>query len=99
MRRHAAPLETLSVEVPDAAVEAYEAALGTVCATVGFFLADEARGTWRVEGVHDAGADQQQGVTEGVELQRAGEGSGSRNADSGGRCGPVSRRTAVATCP
>ena len=58
MRRHAAPLETLSVEVPDAAVEAYEPALGTVCATVGFFLADEARGIWRVEGVHDAGADE-----------------------------------------
>lgn len=58
MRRHAAPLETVSVEVPDAAVEAYEAALGTVCATVGFFLADEARGTWRVEGVRDAGADE-----------------------------------------
>lgn len=58
MRRHAAPLETLAVEVPDAAVEAYEAALGTVCATVGFFFADEARGIWRVEGVHDAGADE-----------------------------------------
>jgi len=58
MRRHAVPLETLSVEVPDAAVEAYEAALGTVCATVGFFFADEARGIWRVEGVHDAGADE-----------------------------------------
>ncbi len=58
MRRHAAPLETLSVEVPDAAVEAYEAALSTVCATVGFFFADEARGIWRVEGVRDAGADE-----------------------------------------
>ncbi len=58
MRRHAVPLETLSVEVPDAAVEAYEAALGTVCATVGFFFADEAAGIWRVEGVHDAGADE-----------------------------------------
>ena len=58
MRRHAVPLETLSVEVPDAAVEAYEAALGTVCATVGFFFANEARGIWRVEGVHDAGADE-----------------------------------------
>jgi ribosomal protein L11 methyltransferase len=58
MRRHAVPLETVSVEVPDAAVEAYEAALGTVCATVGFFFADEARGIWRVEGVHDAGADE-----------------------------------------
>lgn len=58
MRRHAVPLETVFVEVPDAAVEAYEAALGTVCATVGFFFADEARGVWRVEGVHDAGADE-----------------------------------------
>lgn len=58
MRRHAVPLETVFVEVPDVAVEAYEAALGTVCATVGFFFADEARGVWRVEGVHDAGADE-----------------------------------------
>ncbi len=58
MRRRAGPLETVFVEVPDAAVEAYEAALGTVCATVGFFFADEARGIWRVEGVRDAGADE-----------------------------------------
>jgi len=58
MRRHAVPLETVFVEVPDAAVEAYEAALGTVCATVGFFFADEARGIWRVEGVRDAGVDE-----------------------------------------
>ncbi len=58
MRRHTVPLETVFVAVPDAAVEAYEAALGTVCATVGFFFADEARGIWRVEGVRDAGADE-----------------------------------------
>jgi len=58
MRRHAVPLETVFVEVPDAAVEAYEAALGTACATVGFFFADEERGLWRVEGVRDAGADE-----------------------------------------
>ena len=58
MRRHAGLLETVFVEVPDAAVEAYEAALGTVCSTVGFFFADEARGIWRVEGVRDAGADE-----------------------------------------
>jgi len=56
MKRRAGPLETLSVEVPDAAVEAYEAALATVCETVGFFFADEARGIWRVEGVRDVGA-------------------------------------------
>lgn len=41
MRRRAGPLETVFVEVPDAAVEAYEAAFGTVCATIGFFLTDE----------------------------------------------------------
>ncbi len=58
MRRRAGPLETVFVEVPDAAVEAYEAALGTVCATVGFFFADEERGIWRVEGVRDTGADE-----------------------------------------
>lgn len=58
MRRHAVPLETVFVEVPEAAVEAYEAALSTVCATVGFFFANEARGIWRVEGVRDAGADE-----------------------------------------
>ncbi len=52
--RRAAPLETISVEVPEAALEAYEAAFGAVCATVGFFL-DEATGRWRVEGVRPAG--------------------------------------------
>lgn len=56
MRRRAGPLETVFVEVPDTALEAYEAALSTVCATVGFFFADEDRGIWRVEGVRDAGA-------------------------------------------
>jgi len=56
MRRRAGPLETVSVEVPDSAVEAYEAALGTVCETVGFFLADEDARIWRVEGVRDVGA-------------------------------------------
>ena len=55
MRRRAGPLETVFVEVPDAAVEAYEAALATACETVGFFFADEARGIWRVEGVRDVG--------------------------------------------
>jgi ribosomal protein L11 methyltransferase len=48
-------LETVSVEVPDHALEAYEAALASVCASVGFFL-DEATGTWRVEGVKQVGA-------------------------------------------
>lgn len=57
MRRRAGPLETVWAIVPDAAVEAYEAALSSVCDTVGFFLDDEAAGTWRVEGVRDQGGD------------------------------------------
>lgn len=57
MRRRAGPLETVWVEVPDEAVEAYEAALSSACDTVGFFFADEARGIWRVEGVRDQGTD------------------------------------------
>jgi ribosomal protein L11 methyltransferase len=47
-------LETVAVTVPEVALEAYEAALGTVCGTVGFFL-DEDTGTWRVEGVKERG--------------------------------------------
>ena len=55
-KRHAAPLETLSVEgLPEGAVPAFEAALQTVCATVGLFR-DEDTDTWRVEGVREAGA-------------------------------------------
>jgi ribosomal protein L11 methyltransferase len=45
----------VSVEVPEHALEAYEAALASVCASVGFFL-DEATRTWRVEGVKQTGA-------------------------------------------
>ncbi len=58
MRRRAGPLETVSVVVPEAALDAYEAALASVCETVGFFLEDEDARTWRVEGVREAGADQ-----------------------------------------
>ena len=50
-------LETVSVDVPEAAVEAYEAALESVCATVGFFV-DETTGLWRVEGVREIGRDE-----------------------------------------
>ncbi|HET7880101.1 MAG TPA: 50S ribosomal protein L11 methyltransferase [Acetobacteraceae bacterium] len=49
-RRRAGPLETISVHVPEAAVEAYEAALASVCDTVAFFR-DHATGAWRVEGI------------------------------------------------
>lgn len=53
MRRRAGPLETVSVEVPEFALEAFEAALESVCDTVAFFLADEEARVWRVEGVRD----------------------------------------------
>ena len=49
-----AALETVWVDVPEAALEAYEAALSSACATVGFFR-DAAIGMWRVEGVKSVG--------------------------------------------
>lgn len=54
-RRHATPLETVSVDVPESALEAYEAALATACDTVGFFR-DTDTGDWRVEGVKAVGS-------------------------------------------
>ncbi|MGD7068716.1 50S ribosomal protein L11 methyltransferase [Acetobacter sp. AAB5] len=54
-RRHATSLETISVTVPEAAVEAYENAIGSVCATVGIFEANPEGTLWRVEGVKDTG--------------------------------------------
>ena len=54
MRASAVALETISVEVPEAALEAFEAAVGSVCATVGFFR-DHRSTRWRVEGVKPAG--------------------------------------------
>ncbi len=41
--------------MPPDALEAYEAALQTVCGTVGLFL-DEANAVWQIEGVKDRGA-------------------------------------------
>ncbi len=52
------PLETVSVVVPEAAVEAYEIALAETCETVGFFQVDEARSIWRVEGVRTRGENE-----------------------------------------
>jgi ribosomal protein L11 methyltransferase len=54
-KHHPSLLETVAVTVPEAATEAYEAALGTVCASVGFFR-DHTTGDWRVEGVKEIGA-------------------------------------------
>ena len=50
-----ASLETIFVTVPLAAVEAYAAALETVCSAVGTFFEDEEAGIWRVEGVKAPG--------------------------------------------
>jgi ribosomal protein L11 methyltransferase len=56
MKRRAEPLESLVMEgLPESAVPAFEAALLTVCGTVGYFR-DEATDTWRLEGVREAGA-------------------------------------------
>jgi ribosomal protein L11 methyltransferase len=56
-RRRAGPLETVFVEIPEHALEAYEAAFDSACDTIGFFLADEDARIWRVEGVRDADGD------------------------------------------
>ncbi len=56
-RRHATPLETVAVTVPDGALEAFEAALNSACDTVGFFR-DNTTGDWRVEGVKPVGANE-----------------------------------------
>ena len=59
MKRQATPLETVWVIVPAEAVPAFEAAMGDACHAVGIFIADEAAGTWRVEGVKPQGAHAQ----------------------------------------
>ena len=59
MKRQATPLETVSVVVPADAVPAFEAALSDACSAVGLFIADEAAGTWRVEGVKPQGNNEQ----------------------------------------
>lgn len=56
-RRHATPLETVFVTIPDSALEAYEAAVNSACDTVGFFR-DSSTGHWRVEGVKPVGANE-----------------------------------------
>ena len=53
-RKKVTTLETVSLDVAEAALPAYEAALASVCATVGFFR-DEAGGGWRVEGIKPVG--------------------------------------------
>ena len=57
MRKNIAALETVFVDVPETALEAFEAALLSACSTVGFFL-DEATRIWRIEGVKPVGANE-----------------------------------------
>lgn len=52
--RRAPALETVSVEVADVAVPAYEAALRGACGSIGLFR-DETTGLWRIEGVKTRG--------------------------------------------
>ncbi len=54
MKRQPRQLECVSLTVPDAALEAYEAALASVCETVGFFR-DHATGNWRLDGIRAVG--------------------------------------------
>ena len=50
-----AELETVSVTVPEHALEPFEAAVALACRTVGLFLSDEARRIWTIEGVKRPG--------------------------------------------
>jgi ribosomal protein L11 methyltransferase len=53
-KRHRTILETISIDTPETALAAYEAALASACASVGFFR-DHKTGAWRVEGVKQVG--------------------------------------------
>jgi ribosomal protein L11 methyltransferase len=57
VQRQVAALETVWVDVPETALEVYEAALAAACVTVGFFR-DSATGDWRVEGVKAVGGNE-----------------------------------------
>jgi ribosomal protein L11 methyltransferase len=59
-RRRAEPLESLVLDgLPEEAVPTYEAALQTVCSTVSY-MHDEDTDTWRLEGVREMGAGEEQ---------------------------------------
>jgi ribosomal protein L11 methyltransferase len=69
MANHPIPLETVWVDVPEDALESFEAAFLSACQTVGFFL-DEDTGLWRVEGVKQVGIDEAE-LTAGLALASA----------------------------
>lgn len=56
MRKSVEALETVFVDVPEAALEPFEAALLSACSTVGFFLDEDTR-IWRIEGVKPVGVN------------------------------------------
>ncbi|MBV8455364.1 MAG: 50S ribosomal protein L11 methyltransferase, partial [Acetobacteraceae bacterium] len=56
MRTAPAPLERIWLDVPEHALEPYEAALRSVCETVGFFR-DQVSGNWQLEGVRATDPD------------------------------------------
>ncbi len=58
MRKSTEALETVFVDVPEAALEAFESAMLSACSTVGFFFLDEAKRIWRIEGVKPVGANE-----------------------------------------
>jgi ribosomal protein L11 methyltransferase len=57
---HRSPLrlETIAIDVPEAAVEHYESALRSVCSTIGFFMIDEEKEIWRIEGIKAIGENE-----------------------------------------
>ena len=67
--RRAAQLETISVVVPEAAVPAYEAAMQTACASVGFFRLDRSC-LWKVEGLKQRGVREAE-IASGIALAAA----------------------------
>ncbi len=71
-RRHATQLETVSIVVPEDALEFYESAMEQACGTVGFFLDEDTR-MWTVEGVKDQGANEPE-LAAGLALAAAASG-------------------------
>jgi len=57
LQRPVTALETVSVDVPETALEAYEAALSSTCTAVAFFR-DHRTAAWRVEGVKSVGSNE-----------------------------------------
>ena len=79
-------LETVSVDVPETALEAYEAALSSVCSGVSFFH-NTTMDRWRVEGLKPVGRDEP-----ALAAALALAGIGLRLRRCSGTCADASRR-------